>query len=343
MADVGSKWVKEENDRTVLPKIKTVVENILKGFINDATVFDRLLEDFSRFRENLEKRSQMVEKRNTESQQGLEKLELSKQQASEEIDLRLQKANISDNIAALLHKPWSDFLAFNLLRHGNDSLTWESALKVVDGVIWSVRPEAVADNKKDFQRHQADLEKSVSEGLNTIGYDAEASKSLLNALKEAQELAYHSSVMKEVTQHNEESTTVAKAKESAPKTSTPPSKTTENPAAKPKTTSKKPPKDTPPPFTSEELNWLDKLNDIAFGTWFDFDQDNIVRQLKLAWYSKVSRHYMFVDQAGVKQSVETQYDLVKGMCTGSIRIATPVNKSFMERTLEKVLDRLKLS
>ena len=69
MAEVGSRWVKDEKDRTVLPKIKTAVETILKGFVDDITIFNRLLEDFLRFKDNLENRSRMVEKRNTEAQQ----------------------------------------------------------------------------------------------------------------------------------------------------------------------------------------------------------------------------------------------------------------------------------
>jgi hypothetical protein len=340
MAEVGGKWVKEENDRTVLPKIKTIVETILKGFINDETIFDRLLEDFSRFRDSLEKRAKMVEKRNTESQQGLEKLEFSKQQAVEEISQRLEKANIADHIAELLHKPWSDFLAFNLLRHGDDSLTWEAALKVVDGVIWSVRPEAVADNKDDFHRHQADLELSVSEGLNTIGYDSEASKSLLHALKEAQELAYHSAVMKEVKQGNDQS--IAKQQPS-PKRQPAPAKTADASKKPSARAIRQQAEQTAAKLSPEELGMVEKLQQIAFGTWFEFDQKTDSRQLKLAWFSRVSSHYMFVDHAGVKQSVETQYNLARGLCAGSIRIVVPTKKSFMERALETILDTLKRS
>lgn len=335
MADLGSKWVKDDNDRTVLPKIKTVVETILKGFIDDASMFDRLLEDFSRFRENLEKRARMVEKRNTESQQGLEKLELSKQQAFEEISLRLDKAQIADNIAQLLHKPWSDFLAFNLLRHGDDSLTWESALKVVDGVIWSVRAEAVADNKDDFYRHQSDLEKSVSEGLRTIGYDTEASKNLLKALREAQELAYHSSVMSEVNQQNSKAEkTPVKPSQPDPSTNPAPKIAKSPPVTKPKAS---------PDLSVTEQRIVEKLKEIAFGTWFEFEHTEGMQALKLAWYSGVSSHYMFVDQAGVKQRVENQFELARAMSNGTVRIAKPVKKSFMERALETVLETLKLS
>ncbi|WP_159931245.1 DUF1631 domain-containing protein [Oceanicoccus sp. KOV_DT_Chl] len=343
MADIGGKWVKEDNDRTVLPKIKSIVETVLKGFIDDAGIFDQLLEDFLRFKDNLEKRSRMVEKRNTESQQGLEKLELSKQRAVDEITSRLQQADIPEKIATLLHKPWADFLAFNLLRHGDQSLTWQSALKVVDGVVWSVRPAAVANNKADFQRHQTDLEQSVSEGLQTIGYDPEASKGLLLALKEAQELAYHSSVMQEVADHNQKAEQSGSDKVAATAPQPPAEKTTTKATAKIIAKPKKPLAPPMPPLSEEEQSIVERLKEIAFGTWFEFDREKVVQSLKLAWYSKVTSHYMFVDQTGVKQAVENQYNLAKGMAAGNIRIAKPLKKSFMERALEAVFDKLKLS
>lgn len=330
MAEVGGKWVKKEQDRTVLPKIKATVEAVLKGFIDDESIFEQLLEDFLRFKENLEKRSQMVEKRNTESQQGLEKLDVSKQRASDEFDQRAEQAQIPENVVSLLRKSWSDFLSFNLLRHGEKSLSWESALKVVDGVIWSVQPSAVADNKTDFQRHQADMEKSVSDGLLTIGYDPAASKNLMSALKDAQELAYHSRLNNTVNDDkrppkptHQSKTVVPDAKSAAPV--------------------KKPVSPTLPSLTPEQQSVTKKLEAINFGTWFEFERPKANVQLKLAWFSRVSNHYMFVDQTGVKQSVEKQLDLANGIIAGTIRIVERNKMSFMERALEAVLQKLRIT
>lgn len=339
MAEVGGRWVKDEHDRTVLPKLKSLVDTILKGFVDDATIFDRLLEDFTRFKDGLEKRAKMVEKRNTEAQQGLEKLEVSKQRALDEILSRLDDKQVPDKIADILEKPWAEFLSFNLLRHGDQSLTWQSALKVVDGVIWSVIPEESGMNKESFKRHQSDVESSVKEGLATIGYDQEASKSLLKSLKEAQELAYHSLVMEDV--------------KSPPAADGKPAASQSTSAAKPKATPKvarktrrKPVKPAPEKLTAEEQEMVEKLKDIAFGTWFEFQGnrgEKDIRQLKLAWFSRVTNHYMFVDHSGVKQAVETHTGLAKGMCEGRIRLASFEKRSFMERAFGAILDRLKIA
>ena len=390
MAAVGSSWVKDDNDRSVLPTIKKNVNTILREFVDDSTLFDELLEQFTRFTDSLEKRAQMVEKRNTESQQGLERLELSRQQAAKEIASRLQKAQITAQVSQLLEKPWTDFLAFNLLRHGEDSLSWKSALKVVDGVIWSIKPDKTTGDKEDFHRRQQELERSVTEGLKTIGYDPQASEDLIRSLKEAHELAYvecstaetppEPAIAEKVEQPQD--TAVQNSDKSAeqpgnkctdqqsanntqtkvePDIVCPPNvrkKLAESQAVTAKSgpsttkpqitqkesqaTQKKPQPNAEQTLSVDEKNTLAKLKDIAFGTWFEFKRETTAIQLKLAWFSRITCHYMFVDQAGVKQRVETQQNLARGICQGTISIVNPNEKSFMERALEAVLDTLTL-
>lgn len=342
LADVGGRWVTEDNDRSVLPKIKAVVETILSSFTDDTSLFDHLLEDFSRYRENLEKRSNMAEKRNREAQQGLERLELARQQSREELELRFGKAALADRISEVLLRPWTDFLAFNLLRHGQDSLTWQSALKVVDSAIDSATQAEKSSDQQEMERRRTDFTRTVSEGLATIGYDPEASQKLLNSLEEVYQLI------------TPEAAATDTSESAAPETPTPEPEAARAPTAdipQPQTATEKPSSNTPkkllapetPPLTEQEQTMVEKLREIDFGTWFEFDLESSVKLLKLAWFSRVTRHYMFVDQAGIKQAVKQQADLAKGMCEGTIRIAQPTKKSFMERALTAVLEKLKLA
>lgn len=362
MADVGSRWVKDADDRTVLPKLKTVVDTVLKGFIDDVTIFDRLLEDFNRFRDNLEKRAQMVEKRNTEAQQGLERLELAKQTAFAEFDIRLKGKNILPAAVELLRQPWADFLSYNLLRHGDESLSWKSALKVVDGVVWSVRSDAISKDSEKFREQQQELDKTVEEGLQTIGYDAQATQQLLTATRSAQQQVFDSLTGREPAA----STAAASAPKAAAPTAVPPkaesaqadsaqadSAQTDSADASMPSADGAPVGETLTAIEKQKkLASLDpaeqemaaKLKAIDFGTWFLFsspDQSGPPQRLKLAWYSRVTSHYMFVDSTGVKQRVENQLDLARAMAAGAVAVVAPNKKSFMERALEAVVGRLK--
>ena len=315
MAEAGARWVTDEKERVVLPKLKTIVETILRGFVDDISLFERLLADFERFRESLDKRAEMVEKRNRSAQEGIERLSTAKQRAGAEIDARIKGFTIPESIQQLLRKPWTDFLAFNYLRNGEQSLSWKAALKVVDGVIWSVRDDG-AHNREEFQRYQQQLEQSIAEGLRTIGYDSEAGEELLSALREAQEQAYQGqSQVKPVAEP-----VVSKA--NAVQSAEPP----------------------PPEFTPEEQAYADMLREkVAFGTLFEFDRvGQRPLQCKLAWFSRVSAHYMFVNQAGIKQVVETLPNLVRGLSVGSIRIVQPERRSFMERALTAIFTKLNI-
>ncbi len=312
MADTGARWVSDDKERVALPKLKSVVETVLRGFADDLSLFDRLLEDFERFREGLDKRAEMVEKRNRSAQEGIERLTMAKQRAAKEIAERVQGLAIPMPIQQLLQKPWTDFLAFNYLRNGDSSLSWKAALKVVDGVLWSVQSDS-RRSREEFQRYQQQLEQSIAEGLRTIGYDSEIGEQLLSALRAAQEQA-----------------SVGEA----------PVQPAPEPVAEPEV----PSAPTEPEFTPEQEQFAERLRgQIDFGALFEFDRPGQTpQQLKLAWFSRVSGHYMFVNQAGIKQRLETLSVLVKGLSNNSIRIVEAEKRGFMERAFNAILNKLNL-
>src|SRR5690606_4912333 len=39
MADYGARWVTDERERVVLPKLREMVETLLRGFVDDVTIF----------------------------------------------------------------------------------------------------------------------------------------------------------------------------------------------------------------------------------------------------------------------------------------------------------------
>ena len=331
MADVGSRWVKSGDDRNVLPKLRNVVDTIIRDFIDDATVFDGVLEDFDRFRDGLERRAQMVEQRNAEAQQGLERLELARQRAQDEIDERFAGKEIVPAAIDFLRQPWTDFLTYTLLRHGEDSLSWKAALKVIDGVIWSVLPNAVKGKKEQFREYQRELDQSVEEGLKTIGYDPQATRHLLTALRSAQEL-----VLETVTS---DSIVAEKVTVVAPQVEQPSAVDADVPSGGRMSAIER--QKSLKNMNAAERETLAKLREIDFGTWFDFLDRGNPQRLKLAWYSRVTDHYMFVDQSGVKQRVEKQADLASAMEAGHVKVANLSKKSFMERALEAVVQGLK--
>jgi hypothetical protein len=326
LAEFGGRWVRDEKDRTVLPKLRQIVEFILKDFVDDTHLFVTLLDDFNLFREGVQKRAVMVEKRNRQMQAGLDRLQVSRQKAVREVAKRLSDYKIVRAIRRDLEKPWVDFLTFTLLRHDEESLSWRSALKVMDGAVWSVRPEAVQD-QEEFAHLQIALQKQMREGLAAIGYDTMAAQLLVESLANAQQKAQQMYEQKvgdseaasgkteneDINQDNDQDDDDEYFEVSVESQLTP----------------------------AEEVR-MAELRTVKFGTWFEFDRPGMVPiQLKLSWYSGITEHYMFVNQAGVRQVVETLRSLASGLVEGRVRIVNLDKRTFMERALGSVFDRLR--
>lgn len=326
MAGTAVRWmVDEDGERTVYPKLQNVVETILKEFVDDISLFDDLLADFSRFATNLSKRASLAEKRSQEAEKGLERLARARTTATREVADRLKDKEVPEVTRALLENPWTDFLSFHLLRHGDEGAAWENALKVIDGVIWSVQPVADNADVERFKKIQSKLESSIRFGLVTIGYDSQKSNELLAGLADAQEQALKGvqktetdtatqQLVEEVRESSADTVVVAPVEEDEP-------------------------------LSSEEQLLDDNLQSIDFGTWFEFDDpagEDEAQMLKLAWYSPVSAHYMFVNKAGIKSKVIPRVELVRGLSRGLVREVEVDSRSFMERALESIFKSLKI-
>ncbi len=403
LAEIGVRWVNpEKDDKVVFPKLRATVSRILEEFIDDLTIFKELLGELEEYAQTLEKRAELAEKRNTEAEKGLERLAQARSQAVAEIRKRMDGHQIPLPICELLEKPWTDFLAFHLLRHGDEGKTWVSAIKVVDGVIWSVEPKFSARDVDKFKALQEKLDKAIRQGLKAIGYDDQASKEVLHELKQAQELAleqveqgvnnvvaeHEAAVKTDASVCNEnigvgdlEQTDRGRGDErdqlvapqlirrnnelksqSSPVTedgSERPEAVLDKQVAEADICDKAQASDKTTAITRQlarqkgsarvvdgELGEIHtQLKHVEFGTWFEFsDEDNNKSEmLKLAWFSSISDHYMFVNQAGMKSAVKTQLELAEGIHTGLIKIVKEQAKSFVERALESILGHLKPS
>ena len=141
LAQAGAQWV--GNDGTsqygILEKIQQTVNRILKEFKEDVKIIAELLLDFSSHTKNIERRQELMEKRATEKVQGEEKLRQVKLKVNEEIRSRTEGKDYPSALLLFLLQPWTDYLSFALLRFGEGSDQWRSAISLVDELLWAVQ------------------------------------------------------------------------------------------------------------------------------------------------------------------------------------------------------------
>lgn len=349
MADSGSKWVGDQADDPVAKKIRSVVDSIATGYAENIDVFAQLLDDFSNFISTLEKRASMVEKRNLEAEKGLEKLKLARHQATQCLAEKLSGHNTSAPLKHLLDNAWVDYLAFKALRHGVDSEPFQQGLTLVDDALWTLSDEAQAVDDSDYQAKLSTLATAFRDGLDSIGYDENTAQRLLDELVEAQiqlrrgangvDLAEPSPSVDEDAVVECVNSSEALAQQSAIQRQLS-EQQDENETEQPEDFYEASARS----LSKVEKSIAERLESVSFGTWFDFHEADIdySRRLKLAWFSSISRHYMFVNSAGVKQKVVPFNGLVEGMQNGLIEILEEENEFFLERAFKSILGRLRL-
>lgn len=315
MAEAGVKWVSNDGSSQfdIYDKIKSIVSRVLEEFKNDVRLFAELLLEFSGYTKKISRRQELMERRAMEKVQGEEKLREVKIRVNEEVRSRTDGRELPSAVLLMLLQPWSDYLAFILLRYGETSDSWLRATQVIDDVLWSIEPKEETDDKNRQMEMQSPLLNSLEVGFETIGYDQAKGKKLLEALYSLQKMALQSKQVDPAPEPMRSKLEAMAAKKAG-----------QSDAAE----------DQP---NAEELRMVENLKMIEFGTWFEFDGG---KRLKVAWYNSKTLHYMLVDQMGKKVAMKSGLELARDMLAHKAKVIAGSSKPFFERALENIFQSL---
>lgn len=183
LAKAGIGWSSTGPGGDVLyAKIEEVVFRILNEFIDDLGLFDELLEEFSAFHEQQQKREDAVDRRTQEAEEGRARAELARAMVQQTLNRRLTGRQLPLVVVKLLQDAWRNVLYLNCLKEGTESEAWKQAVKVVDAVIWSVLPQPGGDWQNRLKDVAPKLMNSLKKGLAGMNYDPLATETLLREL-----------------------------------------------------------------------------------------------------------------------------------------------------------------
>ncbi len=315
MAEAAVKWVGNDGSSQydIYDKIKSIVNRVLEEFTNDTRLFAELLLDFSGYTKKISRRQELMERRAMEKVQGEEKLREVKLRVNQEVRKRTDGRELPSAVLLMLLQPWSDYLAFLLLRYGDDSESWLRAVRVIDEVLWTIEPKQTNADKTRQLEMQNSLLDALESGFETIGYEQAKGKKLLEALFSLQKMALQSRAVEpasEPARSKLEEMAALKAGQSRGEQET---------------------------ATPEEQRMVEHLKMIEFGTWFEFEGG---KRLKVAWYNSKTMHYMLVDQMGKKVAMMSGLELARAMLSRSAKVIAGSSKPFFERALENILQSL---
>ncbi|WJN60335.1 DUF1631 domain-containing protein [Pseudomonas sp. SO81] len=304
MAQAGVLYGGEGDERGLLAKIHWVVERVIHGFTGDLLLFDNLLEEFNEFVATLKHKVELREKRAVEAAKGRDRLLGARQQAVAVIQNVLRERHLPSVIHNFLELTWADVLVFVLLRHGERSAEWQRAGEVAEQLAWSGTP-LDADGRSRLQNLRVTLLDELRKGLELLGgYHEDGIRRLLQDIVACQHAvqAQQPQLAAQIKSQLQESPLGAMLGEDAA-------------LAEPVKREGQ--------LTARAQALIKELQQLEFGTWFEFVQGKDTQTLKLSWFSPTTHNYMFVDHSGQRVAVKPIRQLANEMEQGLARIVAP--------------------
>lgn len=328
-------------------KIEQVVSRLLNDFVDDPTIFSELLADFLAYTGDERRRSELLEQRTRDAEEGRAKAEMARQEVEHALNERLLGKTLPEVVVRLLQEAWSKVLLLTCLKHGTQSEQWQAALATMDDLIWSVSPHDDQESRGRLLELVPSLLKSLREGLASAAFDPFSTSDFFTRLE-----ALHVQTLQQFNKpapaqpHNV--SMIGETGRSDMKLELPPRETSES--TEPTLVevseqivllapgeSREPEPEINLADGDEALTQVDKLR---VGSWVEFQEDEEHKlRCKLAAIIKPTGKYIFVNRTGMKVLEKTRMGLAIEFRRDAIRLLN--DALLFDRALESVIGNLR--
>jgi hypothetical protein len=306
---------------TLYLRIEQVVQRLLNDFVDDPAIFSELLADFLAFTSDERRRSELLEQRTRDAEEGRAKTELARQRVEQALNEALLGKLLPQGMVAFVQDAWSKVLLLTCLKHGDQSAEWHADVQTMAQLIWSVQRHDEADASLRLLSLVPGLLKSLRDGLSSSAFDPFATSEFfaeLEALhvqlfeRPAPALAPLSDapvmveVVEEIVLRNADEGPVESASVRLP---------------------------------ADDVGLL-QVDQLSLGCWVEFqeDEENTLR-CKLAAIIEATGKYIFVNRTGMKVLERSRTGLALEFRRGAVR--TLDDTLLFDRALESVIGNLR--
>ncbi|WP_458377929.1 DUF1631 domain-containing protein [Pseudomonas fluorescens] len=304
-------------------RIEQVVQRLLNDFVDDPAIFSELLADFLAFTSDERRRSELLEQRTRDAEEGRAKTELARQRVELALNQALLGKVLPQRVVAFVQDAWSQVLLLTCLKHGDQSAEWHADVQTMEQLIWSVQRHDDVDASLRLLALVPGLLKSLREGLNRSAFDPFATGEFFSELE-----GLHVQLFERADQ--------------AP--------TATNPADAPLMvevreeivllTGDEGPFETASVHLPADDPGLLQVDQLHTGCWVEFqeDEENTLR-CKLAAIIEATGKYIFVNRTGMKVLERSRTGLALDFRRGAVR--TLDDTLLFDRALESVVGNLR--
>jgi hypothetical protein len=301
-------------------RIEQVVQRLLNDFGDDPAIFSELLADFLAFTSDERRRSELLEQRTRDAEEGRAKTELARLRVEQVLNQALLGKVLPQGVVAFVQDAWSKVLLLTCLKYSNQSAEWHADVQTMEQLIWSVQRHDEPDASLRLLALVPGLLKSLRDGLSRSAFDPFATGEFFSELE-----TLHVQLFESPGQKHEQSADapvmVEVREEIVLRTAD------EGPI---ETGSIRLPAD------DAGLLQVDQLRP---GCWVEFqeDQENTLR-CKLAAIIDATGKYIFVDRTGMKVLERSRTGLALEFRRGAVRALD--DTLLFDRALESVIGNL---
>ena len=151
--------------------IEQVVQRLLNDFVDDPVIFSELLADFLAFTGDERRRSELLEQRTRDAEEGSAKAALARREVELALNDRMLGKTLPEVVVRLLQEAWSKVLMLTCLKHGVESPEWQAALATMDDLVWSVELHEEPEARMRLLEMVPGLLKALREGMASAAFD----------------------------------------------------------------------------------------------------------------------------------------------------------------------------
>lgn|GEM_PF-5441022 len=176
-----SKETDMSTDKTA-KNISGTIKKINEDFTTETSVFEQALEEFSEETEKQLKRTELLEQRLIDAEEGRAKYKYCESLVEELYESFENKVPMSEPVAEFLDTAWRDVLVMTCLKFGGDSKHWAADKKVTNKFLNSILVAKKVRLDEKRMKPPVPLLNLLKKALIRISYDSLEGKRLLNGL-----------------------------------------------------------------------------------------------------------------------------------------------------------------
>ncbi|MFL1391601.1 DUF1631 domain-containing protein [Pseudomonas tritici] len=170
-AVMGSSPPEDDQRDPLYLRIEQVVQRLLNEFVEDPAIFPQLLAEFSAFTADERRRSDLLEQHTRDAEAGRVHTEAVRQRVADVLNRRLLGKVLPRPVVQFLQQAWSQVLLLASLKHGEQSVQWQAALRTMDELIWSVSLQQDTEAGRHLLEQLPGLLKALRDGLTSAAFD----------------------------------------------------------------------------------------------------------------------------------------------------------------------------